>query len=75
MFLTELVFGSVRFYGGRKSGEPREKLLNKGRQPEPTTNSTPICHQRTEGTQFINSTQLSGVVIPDGFRGLAKILL
>ena len=40
VFPIELEFGSVRFYGGRKTGEPGEKPSEQGR--EPTTNSTHI---------------------------------
>ena len=39
-FQVELEFGNVGFCGGRKTGVPREKPLEQGR--EPTTNSTHI---------------------------------
>ena len=38
VFPIELEFGSISFYGGRKTGEPGEKPSEQGR--EPTTNST-----------------------------------
>ena len=40
LFPIELEFSSVDFCGGRKTGEPREKPSERGR--EPTTNSTHI---------------------------------
>jgi len=37
-FQIELEFGVLVFCGGRKTGEPRDKLSEQGQ--EPTTNST-----------------------------------
>ena len=40
-FLIKLEFRIVGFCGGKKTGEPKEKLSKQGREPT-TTNSTQI---------------------------------
>ena len=45
-FLIELEYRNIGFWGGRKTGEPGEKLSEQGR--EPTTNSTHIWRRVRE---------------------------